>query len=234
MRKFFLLIFLVCMVNTFLSAQDCFTFFPGNEGATLVNKTYDSDNNFLNTMVYRVDKSYGYLNGSDMQVSFIITDTLNRIIDSGNIDASCTEGNFYLKMVNRSLSPEVMQSIGTHTELTGNFMDYPNTFNSNASSNGGFQTATGEYTIRDRNNKNEIVSVRIYDRKFEKNERIATPAGTFDTAKIRFKFDCTKDNITRTHKGIEWYAAGAGIVRAETYDSNNNLENYTILTTIKK
>jgi len=209
------------------------TFFPSNEGAMLITKTYNGNNDLLNTMTYKVEKDYEYVSGSDMQISFMMTDNYNNVIDRGNIDASCMDGSFYLKMVNRAMSPEVMGMLGSNTELVGNFLDYPDTFNDSYPFDGVFKMDAGEYTVQSKTDKKDKLNVRIYDREYEKNEKITTPAGTFDASKITFRFDCTRDGVTKTHKGVEWYAPGAGIVRTETYDKNNNLENYTELTVLQ-
>jgi len=233
MKKLFLLFACACFATTYVSAQDCMAFFPSNEGATLINKTYNADSTLVNTMTYRVNKSYDYMDGTDMTIGFTMSDSLNNVIDNGNIEASCSDGNFYLKMVNRAMSPEVMEMLGKDTELVGNFLDYPDTFNEIDPFDGDFATDAGEYTLQSKTDKKNRMTVRVYNREFEKNEKITTPAGTFDAAKITFGFDCIKDGKTQSHKGVEWYAPGAGIVRSETYDKNNNLENYTVLTTLQ-
>ncbi len=232
MKKIFLFVICFTFAVTSISAQDCMNFFPSSVGAMLINKTYNGDDDLLNTTIYRVENGFDYTNGSDMEVSFTMTDNYNNILSQGNIDASCMDGNFYLKMVNRSLSPEIMQMLGSNTELIGNFLDYPDTFNDGDPFGGVFQMDAGEYTLRSKAT-GETIRVKVYDRQYEKNERVKTPAGTFNAAKVSFNFECTKDGVTKKHRGVEWYAPGAGIVRSETYDADNNLENYTILTTLK-
>lgn len=229
MKKVVTLFMCFWLVSTYMSAQDCMALFPGNEGAVLITKTYDGNSKLLNTMTYRVDKTYNYGNGSDMQIGFMMTDNYNNVIDRGSMDASCVDGNFYLRMANRAMSPDVTEMLGKNTELLGSFLDYPDTFNENNPFSGAFQMEAGDYIIQSKTNKNDKLHVRVYDRVYEKNEKMTTPAGTFNTTRVNFRFDCTKDGVTKTHKGIEWYAPGAGIVRSETYDGNDNLENYTEL-----
>lgn len=232
MKKLIMSLACVCLATSYASAQNCMTFFPANEGAMLVNRTYDSSNNLLYTTTYRVENAYDYTSGSDMQVSFLIKDNAENILSNGNLDASCMDGNFYLKMVNRTMSPEIMDVLGNSTELVGNFLDYPNTFGTDFTYNGPFEMTPGEYSIQSKNDKSESMRVKVYNRQYEKNENITTPVGTFNAAKISFNFDCVKDGQTNVHKGVEWYAEGAGIVRSETYDENGVLQNYTELTTL--
>lgn len=234
MKKLFICFALAGMTASAAFAQgDCMAFFPNVQGATLVNKTYDAQDNLLNTTVYRVNNAYDYVNGSTVEIGVTIANDQDVVIDRGSMDARCTDGNFYLRMGNMSLSPETMQALGNNTGLVGNFLDYPNTFDSTYPFAGTLQTTEGEYTIKSKNDEVDDVRVRIYNRQHDGSDIIVTPAGNFNASKVTFMFDCTKGGVTKTHRAVEWYAPGAGIVRSETYDNDGNLENYTVLTTLQ-
>lgn len=67
MKKLLFTLGIVISSSTLLMAQDdCMAFFPTNEGAVLINKSYDANNNLLSTMTYRVDKSYGVDNNKEI------------------------------------------------------------------------------------------------------------------------------------------------------------------------
>lgn len=234
MKKLLFTLGIVISSSTLLMAQDdCMAFFPTDEGAVLINKSYDANNNLLSTMTYRVDKSYGVDNNKEIIIGFVMTDADGNAIDTGNLDARCDDGTFFLNMVNRSLSPDIMKYLGQDTELVGDFLDYPDTFDDNFPFDGNFRMDGGEFTVRSKTNKNEFMRVRVYDRKYETRENITTPVKTFQASKLSFNFEVTQDKKTTTYKGIEWYAVGAGIVRSETYDSKGNLLNYTVLTALQ-
>jgi len=235
MKKIAILFFFVCM--PFLAAAqdsadytDCIPFFPTNEGALLITQSYDAQDNLLNTMIYRVNKVLEYSPGITVDVGFTMTDNKNNVIDRGTIEARCGENdNFYLTMQNKSFSPEVMDILGSNTALIGNFLDYPNIFNDVYPYTIGFEMDDDGFSVRSKET-GAFLNVRIYGRNYEKSERITTPAGTFDAAKVSFYFDAINNKETKTCKGIEWYAPRTGIVRSETYDKKGNLLNYTILT----
>lgn len=234
MRKFLLFFISVFAFTALVKAQDnCMSFFPTNKGAILISKSYDAKDNLLSTMTYRILKSSDeYIAGEDLQIGFVMTDAKDNVIDLGNLEARCDGENFFLSMVNRNMTPDVMDLLGEDTELVGDFLDYPN-INPDSPFDGNFAMNGGEFTVRSKTNKNEFMKVTVYNRQYEKDEKITTPAGAFDASKITFTFDVYKDKKTTTYSGAEWFADGAGIVRSETRDNKNNLINYTVLTTLQ-
>lgn len=224
-------------ISGLLKAQDnCMQFFPNTEGAILISKTSDANDNLLRSITYRIDKVYDYFSGSDMQIGFVITDDKGSVIDDGYLDASCLDGNFSMKMVNRGITPEVMSALSKDTELVGDYLDYPNIFDDDYPFESPFQMTGGEFTVQSKADKKDWVRVRVYNRQYVANEKITTPARVepFHSAKVTFDFEVTKDKVTTQYKGVEWYAVNAGIVRSETYDSNDKLVNKTVLTTLKE
>ena len=234
MNKLFLLISGILLSSSVMLAQDdCMAFFPKEEGAMLVNKTYDAQNNLLRTTTYRVNHNYDYISGADMQIGFVVTDNNGAAIDDGNIDARCDDGTFSMRMINRGMTQDVMDALSGGTELVGNFLDYPNIFNDEYPFEKPFQMTNGDFTIQSKNDKKEWIRVRVHNRQYTGNEKITVPAKAepFNAAKTTFDFEVIKEGNTMRYRGVEWYAENASIVRSETYDSNNNLVNYTVLTT---
>jgi len=232
MKKFFL--FLACglISSAVMVAQDdCMTLFPNNPGAVIVNKTYDAGDNLISSMVYRVATAYDYPSGTDMMINFTMTDKNGVAIDEGKLNANCMDGAFQLKMTNMGMTSEIMSNLTTDTELVGDFLDYPNPFDDSYVFDSPFQMDGGSYTLQSKNDKKDWASVRVYNRQYEKNEDVTVPAKAtpFHAAKVTFVFEVTKDKNTTKYRGVEWYAPNAGIVRSETYDANNNLINYTVL-----
>jgi len=234
MKKLILSLAVIFSFSLLVTAQDdCMAFFPTDEGTVLVSSSYDASQNLLGTMTYRVNKTYNYADGTQTSIGFTLTDKNGNTIDNGNMLASCMDGNFFLKMNNMGITSDLMSYLTSDTELVGDFLDYPNVF-SDLPYDPTFQMSGGEFTIRSKTDKKASVRVRVYNRKYEKSESITTPAGTFNAAKVTFDFEVTQNQKTRMYKGAEWYAMNAGIVKSETYDSNNNLMNYTQLTEIRR
>lgn len=238
MKKFLLFFASIFAATNLLMAQsECMQFYPNTPGATLVNKTFDAQNNLMNVTTYTINQVYDYSSSTNMLIGFIIADKDGNTVDSGNIEAYCDNGTFYTKMVNRSMTSDVMNMLSTNTEMVGNFLDYPNIFSDNDGYpfDDPFEMGDGDFTIQSKADKKEMIRVHVYNRRYIKNEKVTTPAkeSPFHAAKVTFDFDVTKNKVTTKYKGIEWYAANAGIVKSETYDSNNKLVTTTILTTLK-
>jgi len=80
-----------------------------------------------------------------------------------------------------------------------------------------------------------IVSIQssITEREILGEEKINTPAGTFDCLKIKEKHFSKVLMKKNTHYTIKWYVRGIGIVKEEKYDKHNKLTETQILKEIK-
>lgn len=237
MKKILVLFFSIFSATTLLTAQNgCLQFFPTNEGSVLTTKTYDAQDNLLNTMTYRVNRVNDNMLNNTSDIGFTMFDNFNNVVSTASISTSCNDDMFSLRMVNRGYSPEVVKAMTNNTELIGYFLDYPNIFNNDLFSSSPFTMGGGEFTIEDNSDKKDKVNVKVYNRKLERSEKVSTPArsDSFDAYKITFDFDVTEDKKTTEYKGVEWYAPKYGIIRSETYDKNKNLLTKTELTTLRE
>lgn len=237
MKKLLLLLVSILFISSHTRAQDeCMAFFPTTPGTVLVTSNYDADNNLMSTMTYRINDSYDYTSGSNTRMGFIFMDNTNSVCGTGNLTAGCNNGFFSMKMEVADASPYMMDALAQNTELIGNFLDYPNNYDnmSNPFDMSPFDMDGGEYIIKSKDEKSDDIKVRVYDRKYEKNETVTTPAGSFDASKISFSYDVTRNGKTMTYKGTEWFAKNAGIVKTETCDKGGNAICHSQLTTLKK
>ncbi len=232
MKNIIFVLLFVFSSSFLLHAQNdgCMQFFPDKEGTVMISKSYDASNKLLSTMTYRINKVYNYSSGEEILIGFTMTDGNNKAIDQGTITARCDDGTFYLTMSNRALTPDVIKMLGSDTELVGDFLDYPDAFSDVY--NGNLGMTGGTFTVQSKSDKKARISVRVYGREYQKTERITTPAGTFNAAKVTFNFESQSGKKTTHYRGTEWYAPNAGIVRTETHDNKGNLLSYTVLTTL--
>jgi len=77
------------------------------------------------------------------------------------------------------------------------------------------------------------MTINISNRKVEAVESLTTPAGTFECYKISYDV-ATKMMVNVKSKGVEWYTAGIGMIKSETYSSDGKLLGSNILTSLKK
>lgn len=233
MRKLFFLFALALSSATLLVAQDdCVGFFPKEEGTTLVKSNYDANKNVLSTITYVVNKTYQYPGETERQIGFVISDAFGKVIDEGDMEVRCKDGSFYMKMTNVALTPGILKILTDNTEIAGEFLDYPDIF-STPPSEDVFKIDRGEFSIRSKSDRKELVNIKVSNRKFMKEEIVTTPAGTFNAYKVTFDVNVTENKKVTKYKGTEWYADNAGIVKSEVYDANKKLVSYSELTTLK-
>jgi len=231
MRKFISSSLAIFAFAGFLSAQDgCMALFPNDKGTTWETKCYNSGDQLVGSTKYMV-KDYSEMpSGPNTEIVFTVMNANGEVQNQGEMEAYCNEGDFYVKSESHPVNSDITSMISSNVNLLGSFLNYPNTFNMNDP----FDMEGGEFTIKPKADKKDFVRVRIHNRSFEKNEKVTTPAGTFDASKISYEVE-VYDNAnkkTMNYKNVEWYAVGAGIVRAEAYDSNNKMDNYTVLASL--
>jgi len=230
MKKVFMFVLLVCFTAG-ISAQDCMTLFPTTQGATMTTKSYDANNGLISTTTYTIGENYEYVSGATADIAFRTVDMSGNVLDQGSMEARCDDGNFYLKQLNRTVIPDIQSLVFENIELMGNFLDYPDTFGGPYPFDNTFEMDGAEFTVKNKTD-DTFMRIRVYNRDYEKNEKIKTPAGEFDAAKISYMVE-VYDSATRNskeYKGVEWYALGSGIVRSEIYDMNGALQSYNVLT----
>lgn len=236
MRNVLLILLLVVISPHFSQAQnnDCFGFFPNNIGTELINKTYNSSDSLLSTFTCKILDSYEHSTMASIELAFVMSDGNNVQIDRGTINAHCNDGELYLSMDQEiDTSVNVTDMLSLDTEIVSNFLSYPEpNISSSIYDNKGIEETS--FTVKSKEDKDDFMRVNMYNRKYIKNEKVNTPAGSFDAAMVTFEFEVYHDKETKRYKGVEWYAIDAGIVRSETYDLKNNLLNYTVLSEIKK
>lgn len=216
-----------------LSAQDdCMGFFPKDRGSELVSRCYDANGMLLYNFTYTVLSDIEYASGNSTEIGFTITDPMGRKLDAGTMDVRCDNGTFYMRMVNEMAAPEVMGALGTNTEFVSDFLSYPNVFTNNPYEEGS-QLDGGEFTVRSKKNKKDQVTTRMYNRQYVKNEKVTTPAGTFDAAKVTYTVEVRRGKKSTIYEGTEWYAIDAGVVRSELRKRNGQLENYMELASLR-
>ncbi|MCD7933343.1 MAG: hypothetical protein LUH15_19405 [Tannerellaceae bacterium] len=233
MKKVFLIVFSICASLGIISAQSgCMNLFPDQKGATMTNKTYDGSNNLLSTTVYTVGDNYEYNDwDGTADISYQTVDASGSILSRGTLQVDCRDDNFYMKSVNTSIIPDSQGMVLDNVDLIGNFLDYPDTFADGIYSQT-FEMDGGEFTIKTKDKADGFLRVRVYNRQYDKNEKVTTPAGDFDAAKITYTLEVYDSNTKKetTYQGVEWYSYKSGIVRAELYDQNKSLQAYSLLT----
>ncbi len=233
MKRLVSFLLFVFLASSLVWAQDdeCFEFFPTKRGATLISKSYDGSDNLICTTTYTVIKSDAFSSGTSLEVAYSLIDNKGTVLDNGKLKARCDNGTFYMNLSNKAFAPDVIKLLGTDTEIIGDFLDYPNVFGSNDPYYGSVQKDESTFTIQSKKDKKKMITVKIMDRKYVKNEPILTPAGNFYASKVTFNMESRRDKEITKYSCVEWYAPNTGVVRSETY-KDGKLFRYNVLTSI--
>ena len=77
------------------------------------------------------------------------------------------------------------------------------------------------------------MTVTTQNRKVEAEEKITTPAGTFDCLKITYDMVSKIGFVKVQGSSVEWYSPGTGTIRSESYNKRGKLTGYSVLEEIK-
>ena len=238
MKKLFILaVSAVACVGATYAQSDCSYLFPHDKGTTMTTQCYDAQNHLLGTTNYLVDENYQTGMGNNSDIVYSMKDASGNVINAGEIQETCNDdGSIYMKSKSKAELGDITKMLSANINLLGSYLDYPDTFDSFDPFSDGFSIDEADLTLSVKDKSVAPVRVKIYDRKFEKNEHITTPAGTFHATKISYNVDVynSADKSTETFKNVEWYNLGKGFIRSESYNKSNQLVNYTVLTALNE
>jgi hypothetical protein len=168
------------------------------------------------------------VSGNTVKFQSEVFDEKQKPLMKSDYTVSCKNGEFvmdmgnYLKGVNMDAYKDMEIKIETKD------MHMP------ANLKAGDVLDDGQMTMKISNQGFPIMTmlVKVYNRKVALVEKITTPAGTFECAKITYDVD-SKTVFSISAKGVEWVAKNVGVVRSESYSSKGKLTGYTLLTSLK-
>ncbi len=212
-----------------LTAQDCTTFFPFKQGATIEYTHYDKKDKVSASTMQKItlveDKGDA---GISATIEAQINDKKGEEAMTTAYDIRCQDNTLYMDIT--AMMPELTQSFGQmEIEMTGDDLQLPSRLTVGQAlpdATMQIKAGTGGMSIMN-------MTIEIVDRKVEGRETVETPAGTFDCYKIN-QTTKTKMLVSKTFTSTEWYAEGVGIVKSESYDKKGNVESYSLLTRFSK
>lgn len=223
---FFVLIF---ALNIVANAQDCFKYFPQSEGTKMETKNYDKKDKETSTSVLTILKKTS--NAGEQRIDLRI-ESFSKEMDS--IPASefayiCKNGKTYVDMTSY-LGGEMSKYEGMDMEIDAGDLELP------TNPKAGQKLPDGNVVVTVSNSGMPImkISMKIFDRKVEKLEKITTPAGTFDCFKLVQSSETKIAFIKIKGSSAEWYSKGLGIIRSESYDKKGKLISYSVLNKVTK
>lgn len=212
-------------------AQDCTFFFPQTKGTQMIKKGYDAQGNLQSVMTYVVDDVDDIPSGLQVEANYVFSDNKGTVVDRGDVDAFCQDGEFFIEMKEILNTPSFVTSVNSDMVAESQVINYPSVQQGAADGDNYFDDINVQ--IYSKKNRKDRKNISIYDREYVKTEAITTPAGTFDCTKVKFKVKARSPKETIEGYGYEWYAPNVGVVRSEQYNNNNALQSYTVLEMMK-
>lgn len=212
-------------------AQDCTFFFPQTKGTQLIKKGYDAKGNLKSVLTYTVDEVETIPSGMEVEADYVFTDSQGKVIDKGDLEAFCQNGEFFIDMKEVLNNPTFVSTVNADLAVTEEVINYPNVSSTTSPNDVYFDDAV--IKIYSKKNRKDRKKVSIYDREYVTTEQITTPAGTFDCTKVKYRIKSRSPKETIEGYGYEWYAPNVGVVRSEHYNNNNVLQSYSVLEEVK-
>jgi hypothetical protein len=205
-------------------AQECKDAFYFSENKTITITRYDK--NGITTgkdvgTVTQVTENGGVISANYNLVKY---DVNNKIKENGHALISCNNGDLKI-----GFQVPDMEN-GTSNEA---FFSYPANMKP-----GQALEAKMEMRIKGKvNGKKTDVSFKIEDRKVWGQEKVSTPAGTYNAFKLSYNMDIRIKvvgiGIPMKVKVLEWYSPGVGVIKTESFNKDGQLEERSVLSSIK-
>jgi hypothetical protein len=227
--KTLLTTFVFALFYTVATAQ-CNTFFPLKENVKYQYDHYDKKDKLSMRTVQWLKNISGA--GNSMKATLVqemIDVKKNSTITSTEADWSCENGTLHFA-INNVAFENVNANSAMSVDISGDKMDIPSAFEV------GQQLRDLTYHIKMGMSGMTVMnrSYNVKDRKVEAEEKITTPAGTFDAFRVSFTTTSEGGIGSGTIKTLIWYSKDVGMVKTENYSEKGNLLSRQILSKIEK
>ncbi len=226
MKKSVILILLGLILIPLLNAQKCEFYYPQTKGVELVYKNYDKNGKVTGTSAQKVVDYQETPAGAEATIDVKSTDSKGKTSES-QLKVKCEAGIFYFDMKGYMQNMSAYQGMDVKVDFQN--LEMP------ASIKAGDKLKDGWIKMDVSNGGMKLMSMEtdITDRTVEGKENVTTPAGTFNCYKIKQNMT-TKVPMKIESKSITWMAPGAGMIKTESYSSDDKLMGSTVLDAINK
>ena len=230
MRQLPVLFIALLMLSGFTLDDSCRSFYPMEEGKKFEMTSYNAKDKMQSRVEYEVVDKKISGNKASATISMAGYDNKNKESFSGDFTVYCEDGLFTIdmkSMLNAAQLEQMEAFENMETTWETQNLELP------ASMKVGDQLKDGSLnmTVKASGGGMTIMSLNttITDRKVIAEEKMTTPAGTFDCLVITSSYNYKAGFVTVTYDTKEWFAENVGPVRSETY-RKGSLESYTLLT----
>lgn len=219
----------VTFVAAAFTTSECSSWYTIEEGRKWEIHEHDAKGNLTSKVQSEVMNVTNISNGIEAQVHARVLDDKNKELSNTTYGISCIDGSLRFDM-KRFLPEEQMEAFkDMEVTIATDYLEFPSVIATGQTLRDGVMVLT----IKNAGMEYGTVTVRIYNRKVEKQENISVPAGTYDCFKITEDYEIILNMMgmsVPTHtKSAQWISRRVGIVRTESYNRQGKIENYSVL-----
>jgi hypothetical protein len=232
MKKLFLFVYLTITAIT-LSAQECRNFYYLLNNAEVEMTVYDAKGDPSAKQLYKIDAVQQEGSGMSSDFSSTMLDKRGKVVTTGKGKFKCNGANVYVDMQMSMPNIAQLQHMKMEAKSSNSFLSYP------AGMQEGQSLPDGTFEMEgNANGMNMQMNYQVSNRKVMGNEKVTTPAGSWDCYKISydvaFSMKVMGVGAPMQLKATEWFAPGFGVVKTESYGKNGKLAGSTLITGLKK
>lgn len=216
------------LISTLNFAQNCDAFYPFTEGAVSTVTSYDKKGKVSGMQEVTITNVGIEGGNTTANATAILKDKKGKKLTETNFDVTCKDSGVEID-IRSMMSPELFDQFeGMDTDITGTNVVIPN----NISVGDKLPDAEMQMKI-DMSGITMNMNVLMIDREVIAQEKLTTPAGTFDCYVIEYTSK-VKMGMARTSKAKQWIAKGVGLVKQEDYNKKGKITGRNLLTSFSK
>lgn len=226
-KKIFLAIFIITI--SIGSAQQCKMYAPMKNGATLEYSIFNKSKELQGKTVHKVINVFTEGDATVAEIDLIVYNKSGKKDFSTGYTAECQEGTFFIDMFRFFNQHKLASQKELDMEIEGTYLPFPKQMAE------GDDLQEGEVAIHISNNGKLFgtMTMKLTNRKILGEEKLTTPAGTFNCYKISHAYNSYFGNEITKGTSIEWFVENIGIVKSESFNTEGILISYTELTSKK-
>lgn len=217
---------LLLLLPVLLRAQDCNPFYAMRQGVTASYAYYDAKDKKTSSSSTTIREIKNISGGVEAEVAMTMMDKTGKEMFQGTTRVICRNDTLFMD-VGSLVNPGLAQSAGKmEMSMTGDGMTIPGNLRAGMllpDSHNEFSMGMNGMTLM-------TISIDISEHKVEAEEKITTPAGTFDCFRVSYLSNAKTTLLKTSTRTVQWYSKGVGIVKMESYDKKGELESRMLLT----
>lgn len=218
------------LAPAWVQAQDCESkYFILKEGARLEYAMYSGKDKLEGTQWQEITSVESTSDGLRAEMRVGLKDAKGKDTFESNYGYLCQGNTLKIDFNSLMSGPMQEQFPDAEAEITGVDVEWPNDLSV------GMELPDASMNMKmNMGGINMRIEIEITNRKVEKSETVTTPAGTFDCFVIYSETRSKMIMGERTFPTRAWVAEGVGMVRSESYNKNDKLTDYMVLTAISR